>query len=42
MGGPGCTGSAPVSLLTAQKRNRLFSYERYVEIMSQGTELPER
>jgi len=28
--------------LTAQKRNRLFSYSRYVEIMSQGTELPER
>lgn len=26
--------------LTAQKRNRLFSYSRYVEIMSQGTELP--
>jgi Fic family protein len=28
--------------LTAQKRNRLFSYSRYVEIMSQGTELPVR
>jgi len=27
--------------LTAQKRNRVFSYARYVEIMSQGTELPE-
>ena len=27
--------------LTEQKRNRLFSYGRYVEIMSQGTELPE-
>ena len=26
--------------LTAQKRNRLFSYSRYVEIMSRGTELP--
>lgn len=26
--------------LTAQKRNRLFSYPRYVEIMSRGTELP--
>lgn len=28
--------------LTAQKRNRLFSYTDYVEIMSRGTELPER
>ena len=28
--------------LTAQKRNRLFSYSRYVEIMSRGTELPGR
>ena len=28
--------------LTAQKRNRLFSYTGYVEIMSRGTELPER
>ncbi|MDA8140252.1 MAG: winged helix-turn-helix transcriptional regulator [Desulfobacteraceae bacterium] len=28
--------------LTAQKRNRLFSYTRYVEIMNQGTELPGR
>lgn len=26
--------------LTAQKRNRLFSYGRYVEIMNQGAELP--
>jgi len=26
--------------LTAQKRNRLFSYTGYVEIMSRGTELP--
>jgi Fic family protein len=28
--------------LTAQKRNRLFSYAGYGEIMSRGTELPER
>jgi Fic family protein len=28
--------------LTAQKRNRLFSYARYVEIMNRGTELPGR
>lgn len=28
--------------LTAQKRNRLYSYADYVEIMNQGTELPER
>jgi Fic family protein len=28
--------------LTARKRNRLFSYGRYVEIMSRGTELPGR
>ncbi|HEY7746160.1 MAG TPA: Fic family protein, partial [Desulfuromonadales bacterium] len=28
--------------LTAQKRNRIFSYARYVEIMNQGTELPRR
>jgi len=27
--------------LTAQKRNRLFSYSRYVEIMNRGTETPE-
>ncbi|MBU2547751.1 MAG: Fic family protein [Proteobacteria bacterium] len=26
--------------LTEQKRNRLFSYTRYIEIMNQGTELP--
>ena len=26
--------------LTAQKRNRLFSYNRYIEIMNLGTELP--
>ena len=25
--------------LTSQKRNRIFSYTRYVEIMNQGTEL---
>lgn len=28
--------------LTAQRRNRLFSYSRYIDIMNQGTELPER
>ena len=28
--------------LTAQKRNRLFSYTRYVEIMNRGTEPPGR
>lgn len=28
--------------LTSQKRNRLFSYAGYVEIMSRGTELPGR
>lgn len=28
--------------LTAQKRHRLFSYSRYVEIMSRGTEVPGR
>ena len=27
--------------LTAQKRNRLFSYIGYVEILNQGMELPE-
>jgi Fic family protein len=31
-----------VKELTAQKRNRLFSYEGYIEIMSRGTELPDR
>jgi Fic family protein len=31
-----------VQELTAQKRNRLFSYAGYIEIMSRGTELPER
>ena len=29
-----------VQELTAQKRNRLFSYSRYVNIMNKGTELP--
>ncbi|MEA1051678.1 Fic family protein [Lamprobacter modestohalophilus] len=29
-----------VKELTAQKRNRLFSYARYIEIISRGTELP--
>ncbi len=27
--------------LAAQKRNYLFNYAGYVEIMNQGTELPE-
>ena len=31
-----------VKELTAQKRNRLFSYAGYIEIMSRGTELPDR
>ncbi len=31
-----------VKELTAQKRNRLFSYTDYIEIMSRGTELPDR
>ncbi len=31
-----------VKELTAQKRNRLFSYADYIEIMSRGTELPNR
>ncbi len=31
-----------VTELTARKRNRLFSYHHYVEIMSKGAELPER
>ena len=31
-----------VKELTAQKRNRLFSYADYIEIMSRGTELPHR
>jgi Fic family protein len=29
-----------VSELTGQKRNRLYSYTRYIEIMNYGTELP--
>ena len=35
-------GLGIVRELTKQKRNRLFSYGRYVEIMNQGTELPQR
>lgn len=31
-----------VKELTTQKRNRLFSYAYYIEIMSRGTELPGR
>lgn len=31
-----------VKELTARKRNRLFSYAGYIEIMSRGTELPDR
>jgi len=31
-----------VKELTARKRNRLFSYAGYIEIMSRGTELPRR
>jgi len=31
-----------VKELTAQKRNRLFSYAGYIEIMSRGTELPDK
>lgn len=31
-----------VKELTAQKRNRLFSYAGYIEIMGRGTELPDR
>ncbi len=31
-----------VKELTARKRNRLFSYEDYIEIMNRGTELPDR
>ena len=31
-----------VKELTARKRNRLFSYADYIEIMSRGTELPAR
>jgi hypothetical protein len=31
-----------VKELTSWKRNRLFSYAGYIEIMSRGTELPGR
>ncbi|WP_305042879.1 Fic family protein [Geoalkalibacter sp.] len=31
-----------VKELTAQKRNRLFSYAGYIEIMNRGTDLPDR
>lgn len=31
-----------VKELTARKRNRLFSYSGYIEIMNRGTELPDR
>ena len=31
-----------VKELTAQKRNRLFSYADYIEILNRGTELPSR
>ncbi|WP_043810829.1 hypothetical protein [Desulfomicrobium baculatum] len=31
-----------ITELTAQKRKRLFSYTGYIEIMSRGTELPDR
>lgn len=31
-----------VKEITAQKRNRLFSYTGYIDIMRRGTELPER
>ena len=30
-----------VKELTSRKRNRLFSYAGYIEIMNRGTELPE-
>jgi Fic family protein len=33
-------GLGVVRELTAKKRNRLFSYTRYIEILNQGTELP--
>lgn len=29
-----------VRVLTARRRNRIFSYTSYVDIMNQGTELP--
>lgn len=31
-----------VKEVTAQKRNRLFSYSGYIDIMGHGTELPAR
>jgi Fic family protein len=31
-----------VKELTSQKRNRLFSYVDYIELLSRGTELPGR
>jgi Fic family protein len=31
-----------VSELTGKKRNRLFGYTRYIEVVSHGTELPGR
>jgi Fic family protein len=31
-----------VKELTAQKRNRLFSYAGYIEVINRGTELPDR
>ena len=31
-----------VKEVTAQKRNRLFSYSEYIDLMGRGTELPER
>jgi Fic family protein len=31
-----------VKELTARKRNRLFSYTGYIEILNRGTELPGR
>jgi Fic family protein len=30
-----------VSELTSRKRNRIFSYTGYLDIMNQGTELPD-
>jgi Fic family protein len=31
-----------VKELTARKRNRVFSYAGYIDIMNRGTELPDR
>ena len=39
---PPGSSSASCSELTAKKRNRLFSYAGYMEIMNRGTELPGR